>query len=84
MLALVACGSSPSNLAVGSTLPPDLTLGLDLFATGLSNPVFLTAPMQDGRVFIVEQAGRIRVVRDGELQAAPLLDISSLVGSGGC
>lgn len=83
VLALVACGSSPSNLAVGSTLPPDLTLGLDLFATGLSNPVFLTAPMQDGRVFIVEQAGRIRVVRDGELQAAPLLDISSRVGSGG-
>ena len=34
-------------------------------------------------MFIVEQAGRIRVVRDGELQAAPLLDISSRVGSGG-
>ena len=53
-------------------------------AEGLQSPVHLTAPPNDpGRIFVVEQPGRIRVVRDGALLPAPFLDIVSLTGSGG-
>lgn len=52
-------------------------------ATGLSNPVHLAAPPGDPRLFVVEQAGRIRIVQDGELLPTPFLDIVSKVASGG-
>ncbi|HEX9309613.1 MAG TPA: PQQ-dependent sugar dehydrogenase [Gemmatimonadaceae bacterium] len=83
MLALGACHSDSTGPGDGS-LPPGLTLQLNPFITsGLSGPVFLTQPLDDGRIFVVEQAGRIRVVRNGVLQATPFLDISSRVLSGG-
>jgi glucose/arabinose dehydrogenase len=47
--------------------------------SGLSGPVFLTQPLDDGRIFVVEQGGRIRVVRNGELQTTPFLNISDRV-----
>ena len=50
---------------------------------GLLFPVDLQAPEGDhARLFVVEQAGRIRIVRNGAV-AATFLDIESRVGSGG-
>ena len=47
-------------------------------------PVYLTAPPGDKRrLFIVEQAGEIVVVRGGKPQAQPFLDIRSKVTAGG-
>jgi glucose/arabinose dehydrogenase len=43
----------------------------------------MTQPLNDGRIFVVEQAGRIRLVKNGVLQATPFLDISTRVLSGG-
>jgi len=43
----------------------------------------LTAPAGDARLFIVEQQGRIRIVRNGQLLARPFLDIASRASSGG-
>src|ERR1051326_8418168 len=55
-----------------------------LVASGLARPVYLTAPPLDpNRVFIVEQPGRIRLVKNGRLQATAFLDIQSRVESGG-
>ncbi|HEX9028222.1 MAG TPA: PQQ-dependent sugar dehydrogenase, partial [Anaerolineales bacterium] len=55
---------------------------LSLAASGLSSPVFITnAGDSSGRLFIVEQAGRIRIVQNGALQAAPFLDITGRVRS---
>src|ERR1700682_5269481 len=82
--ALVDCHSSDATDPGGTTLPPGLTLKLNPFiTTGLTSPVFLTQPLNDGRIFVVEQAGTIRVIRNGALQATPFLDISSRVLSGG-
>ncbi len=53
-------------------------------AGGLDDPVHLThAGDGSGRMFVVEQAGRVRVLRDGVVAAAPFLDISGIVRSGG-
>jgi len=54
-----------------------------LVASGLATPIYLTAPPGDARLFIVERAGRIRIVEDGELRATPFLDIRSRVLGGG-
>ena len=52
-------------------------LSLELVASGLTRPVLVTAPSGDlERLFIVEQSGRIRVVRDGVLLPTPFVDIS--------
>jgi glucose/arabinose dehydrogenase len=84
LFALAGCHGSDATDAGGTTLPPGLTLKLDAFVTsGLASPVFLTQPLNDGRIFVVEQAGTIRVIKDGVLQATPFLDIRSRVLSGG-
>ena len=47
-------------------------------------PTYVTAPRSDRRrLFVVEQAGTIRVLRDGRRRAAPFLDIRSDVSAGG-
>ena len=85
IVALAGCHSDSTGPGDGgTTIPPGLTLKFNTFlSAGLTNPVFLTQPLNDGRIFVVEQAGRIRVVRNGVLQMTPFLDISSRVLSGG-
>jgi glucose/arabinose dehydrogenase len=56
------------------------TIDLVEVASGLESPVYLTHAGDDsGRAFIVEQAGRIRVWKDGQLQAGVFLDIEGKV-----
>ncbi|MGD0484521.1 MAG: PQQ-dependent sugar dehydrogenase [Gemmatimonadales bacterium] len=52
-------------------------------AKGLVAPLYLTAPPGDPRLFVVEQPGRIRVIRDGRLLPAPFLDLTDKVSYGG-
>jgi glucose/arabinose dehydrogenase len=78
-LSMIGCGRSTAG-------PPplgDLQLALQLVADGLAAPVHLAAPAGDARLFIIEQAGRIRVVENGQLLDAPFLDVSANVRSGG-
>lgn len=57
---------------------------LQRVVTGLEDPVYVThAGDRSGRLFVVEQAGVIRIIRDGRLLTRPFLDIRARVISGG-
>jgi len=53
-------------------------------ASGLTSPVFITnAGDGSGRIFVIEQAGYIRILKSGTLLGTPFLDIHTIVKSGG-
>ena len=74
---LAACNDSTSP----TTDHDSFELRLELAAEGFSGPVFLTAPAGDARLFVVERAGRVRVVKGGVLLPTPFLDITGRVGT---
>lgn len=85
-LAAIALALLPATISIASQddiareSQADLSLGLELIASGMTNPVLVTAPPGDEKhIFIVEQIGRILVVEDGVLLDTPFLDISSKV-----
>jgi glucose/arabinose dehydrogenase len=80
---LAVSAGSTATASVSYTSPGALGLVLQETVTGLSAPLFLTAPEGDPRLFIVEQAGAIRIVQNGTLLATPFLDISARVTAGG-
>jgi uncharacterized protein (TIGR03437 family) len=60
------------------------TIRLHRVATGLQQPTDIAAPPDgSGRLFILEQPGRIRVIENGVLLPAPVLDISGRITSSG-
>lgn len=65
------------------TPPATLQLALQSVASGLAQPLYLTAPAGDSRLFIVERPGRIRIVANGALLPTPFLDISSKTSTTG-
>lgn len=80
--ATVQSGASASaTVAYGA--PETLRLALSTVATGLDAPIYLTAPANDARLFVVERPGRIRIVRDGNLLGTPFLDIAALTSTDG-
>jgi glucose/arabinose dehydrogenase len=82
ILMLVACSGDPTPPPTQP--PPPAALSLELVSGGLNNPVYLTAaPNDQQRLFVVEQVGRIRIIRNGQLVATPFLDIRSKVVAGG-
>lgn len=61
-----------------------LQIELQQIAPGFTRPVYLTHAGDDsGRLFIVEQAGVIKIIRDGKILSTPFLDIRDWVESGG-
>ena len=66
---------------------PDLAavaVRVDTVADGFDQPVFVTGSGDaSGRLFVVEQAGRIRVVANGSVAGPPFLDIADRVTAGG-
>lgn len=62
--------------------PPRLSI--QPFVSGFHAPLDIAfRPNDASSLFIAEQAGRIRIVRDGKLIDRPFLDITDLVRSGG-
>jgi glucose/arabinose dehydrogenase len=61
-----------------------VSIELQAVATGLASPVDLVAANDgSGRLFIVEQGGTIRVLKNGTLNATPFLNISTQIKAGG-
>jgi glucose/arabinose dehydrogenase len=55
-----------------------------VYASGFSSPIaFVQDPLDRSVQFVVEQAGRIRVVRSGTILPADLLDLRNVVLAGG-
>jgi glucose/arabinose dehydrogenase len=53
-------------------------------ASGFSNPLYVThAGDGSGRLFVVQQTGRIRILENGEMLDPPFLDVSSLITTAG-
>jgi glucose/arabinose dehydrogenase len=80
-LALLACAPERVPQPPADNGPPEepVRLALQQVAGGLQRPVYLTSPPGDPRLFVLEQAGRIRIIRDGQLVQQPFLDITAQV-----
>ncbi len=84
---------SSSSSSTGSTSGPGTTAtdGSQLGAVNvkltpvaqIEDPTTLATRRGDRALYVTEQEGRVRAVRDGALDAAPVLDITADVGSGG-
>jgi glucose/arabinose dehydrogenase len=83
--AQVPLSDNRSTTGSGSTVarPSVATVRLRRIGT-FDSPTYLTAPPGDRRrLFLVEQPGAIRVVRDGRKLATPFLDLRANVQAGG-
>ncbi len=72
----------PSPTPTETPIPenPVSSITLEPIISGLIQPLYLTHAF-DERIFIVEQAGTIRILQNGELLPEPFLDIMNPVNS---
>lgn len=81
---LVQAGSTAANTSKQNQPVAPASLQLENVLTTLSSPVFVTnAHDGSNRLFVVEQAGHIRVLQPGATAATDFLDITARVLSGG-
>ncbi len=73
------------TLAVMQADEPDYELSVDeVVATGFSAPVQVThAGDGSGRLFVLEQSGAIRIIKQGQVLPDPFLDVANLIVYGG-
>jgi glucose/arabinose dehydrogenase len=79
LLFAAACGDDTGPL------PPsgEISLALETVSDQLTFPVDLASPPGNSRLFVVEKAGRIRIIENGTLLDPAFLDISAQVSSNG-
>ncbi|WP_417309965.1 PQQ-dependent sugar dehydrogenase [Devosia sp.] len=61
----------------------EVKLAAEQLATGLDLPLYAVAPPDDPRLFVVEQTGTIRIVKDGALTETPFLDLGDKTTASG-
>ena len=84
MGALAALAASVVVVDAAATDPRTVRLGFTRVARGLVNPVAIAvSPDGTGRVFVAEQAGRVRLVTSAGAAPTPYLDITNRVNDGG-
>src|SRR4051794_10539889 len=85
LLATATTGLWSASIAATPTVSPShVTVSYHKVVGGFDSPVYVTSS-RDGshRLFVVEQAGRVRVVKSGAVQSTAYLNITSKVLSGG-
>ncbi len=71
-------------LLVAVAAPASAQLRVQPFVSGLHFPLeFVQDPTTPSVQYVVEKAGKIRVVRNGVLLATPFLDVSTVIASAG-
>jgi glucose/arabinose dehydrogenase len=78
----VRAASYAAMLAGGVVSSAALALDTRVVTNGLNNPLFLTAPSGDSRLFIVERGGSIRIFENGTLLPDPFLTVPNVATSG--
>ena len=76
-------GPTADTLPATCTARPGTNVALGPAIAGFDAPVGLTAPPDDPRIFVVEQSGAIRVIKNGALLPTPFIDLSGPVLAGG-
>ena len=68
---------------VGLAQSPLTPLRTAVYVSGLSRPVeFVQDPSDSAVQYVVEQGGRVRLVRNGVLESTDVLDMSTQISSG--
>lgn len=81
---LLALAGWAGAVFAGPAAPAAGVVGLQQIVNGLDQPVHVThAGDGSGRLFVVEKAGTVRIVRQGRLLAQPFLDIRDRVANSG-
>ena len=80
LLLLPGCGGTASS---PTPTPTPSSLVLTNVVGGLGRPLGLEKPPGDSRLFVVEQAGTIRIIKNGALLPGNFLDIQGLVNFDG-
>ncbi len=97
ILVMVACdgGSTSSTPTATPTAPASVTpahggsaanpqVALERVASGFSKPLYVVEPPDgSGRLFVVEQNGKIRIIKDGAIASQPFLDAGPVITSSG-
>jgi glucose/arabinose dehydrogenase len=79
-----SCGAPMPNAMAGNACPgsPPPAIKLTEIATGLVSPTYaIQAPGDPSRIYVTEQLGPVRVIKDGMLQAEPLFDLRDVSGA---
>ena len=81
----IAAVTTVAILALGARQPgAQAQLRATVYASGFVNPVaFVQDPADPSLQFVVEQAGRVRALRNGTVLAADFLNLSGVVRAGG-
>src|SRR4029077_16455922 len=83
-VALACFGGSGGSMTTLPPPPPPPTVQVELVpvASGFSSPLDIQqAADASGRLFVVEQGGKIKIFQNGSVLGTPYLDISSLIVS---
>lgn len=71
-----ACATALSG---AGTAQAEVKIKLEPLVTGVNSPLAMVQPKGDDRMFVIEQDGRVRIIRDGKLEGTPFLDIRNLI-----
>ena len=74
--------AEPTQLPYVTAIPDAENVQLEPIAEGFERPLFLThAGDGSDRLFVVEQAGFVHIIQDGEVLEEPFLDVSQKIDS---